>query len=571
MPGDFFFSNGMAFLLLLAPAAPLVMLLALVWPSSREKLVRAAPWAALPALLLGLLLPEDVQLGLPGTWWQAGLILDDLGRFFLVVNALLWLLSGVFATAWFRGDQKKHLFMAFYLAAMAGHFGLTLAQDIPTFYLCFALMGFSAYGLVVHEGTRASRRAGRLYLFMLMIGELGLFGGVTLAATQSTSMLLPGLGGSWVPGFSAVMLFATGFGIKAGMLGGHGWLPLAHPAAPVPASAVLSAVMIKAGLFGWLRFTPLESGWAAAWSGSFFSGLMLLGGIAAVYGAVVGLWQKGPKTILAYSSVSQMGWLTLLLGAYLARPDIGGPGLSALLLFVLHHALAKSTLFLGVGMLQRNMGVSRRLVWWLLLLPAAALAGVPATSGILAKFALETMVGLQENVTFLTPMLFLATLGTTLLMGRFLLTAAHHGPDAEKVKVSIDFGLWLPWLFLLGLSATLPWFWLLYAFPDEAATWIGAVWSVDVLLKALSPILVCGFLGAIFIHRPWPRATLFGTALLAGQRIWRCQQKRCLRRWWRQQQAAALHFERRLQQWPMAGRALILLAVLLGTSLLLAF
>ena len=575
MPGDPFFGNGMALLLLLAPVAPLAMLLALARPGSREKLVRAAPWAALPTLLLGLLLPGDVQLDLPGTWWQAGLILDDVARFFLVVNALLWLLSGIFATAWFRGDpmshhQRDHLFMAFYLAAMAGHFGLTLALDIPTFYLCFALMGFSTYGLVVHDGTWSSRRAGRLYLFMLMIGELGLFGGVALAATQSTSMVLPGLGGSWVPGFPAVMLFAAGFGIKAGMLGGHGWLPLAHPAAPVPASAVLSAVMIKAGLFGWLRLTPLESGWTATWSEPFFSVLMLLGGFAAVYAAVVGLWQKKPKTILAYSSVSQMGWLTLLLGTYLAHPGQNGLGQSALLLFILHHALAKGALFLGVGMLQRNMGVYRRLAWWLLLPPAAALAGMPATSGILAKYVLETMVGFQESVPFLKPMLFLATLGTTLLMGRFLLAAAHHGPDAKKVEVSINLSLWLPWLFLLGLSATLPWFWLLYAFPDEAVAWIGAVWSIEVLLKALSPLLLCGFFVGMVIRRPRPRASAFGTALLTGQRIWRRQQERCLRRWWRQQQTAALHFERRLQQWPMAGRALILLAALLGTSLLVA-
>lgn len=180
------------------------------------------------------------------------------------------------------------------------------------------------------------------------------------------------------------------------------------------------------------------------------------------------------------------------------------------------------------------------------------------------------MVGLQEIVTFLKPMLFLATLGTTLLMGRFLLATAHHGPDAKKVEISINLSLWLPWLFLLGLSATLPWFWLLYAFPDEAVAWIGAVWSIEVLLKALSPLLLCGFFVGMVIRRPRPRASAFGTALLTGQRIWRRQQERCLRRWWRQQQTTALHFERRLQQWPMAGRALILLAALLGTSLLVA-
>lgn len=563
---DFFSGGGVSLLLLLIPAAPLVMLMTLAWPEWREKLVKVAPWSALPALILGYILPSGTQLDLPGTWWHAGLILDDTGRFFLVVNALLWLLSGIFATAWFKGNPGGHSFMAFYLAAMAGHLGLTLALDIPTFYLCFALMGFSTYGLVVHDGTWSSRRAGRLYLFMLMIGELGLFGGVAMAATQSTSMMLPGLGGSWIPGFGAVFLFAVGFGIKAGMLGGHGWLPLAHPAAPVPASAVLSAVMIKAGLFGWLRLTPLEGGWTAAWSEPFFFGLLILGGVAAVYGAVVGLWQKSPKTILAYSSVSQMGWLTMLLSAYLAYPGMGGLGQGALLLFVLHHALAKGSLFLGVGIMQRSMGMSRRLAWWLLLLPGAALAGVPATSGILAKYALGAVVGFQEGVTFLAPMLFLATLGTTLLMARFLLVAANHGPDANA-GVSNNLGMWLPWLLLLGLSVTLPWFWLLQAFPDEAAAWIGAVWTTFVLFKSLWPLLLGGVLVVMVLRMPWPQPLTFWTALVTGLRIRRRQRERRVYRWWRRQEAAALLFERRLQQWPTAGRALILLAVVLGVSL----
>ncbi|WP_153306793.1 complex I subunit 5 family protein [Desulfonatronum thioautotrophicum] len=575
---DLFWGHGLNLLLPLAPLAPLFMLLALARPCSRQKLVTIAPWSALPALLLGLLLPTGIQLDLPGTWWQAGLILDEVGRFFLVLNALLWLLSGIFATAWFRGEhagsRREHLFMAFFLATMAGHFGLTLAQDIPTFYLCFALMGFSSYGLIVHDQTWSSRRAGRLYLFMLMVGELGLFGGVALAATQSTAMLLPGLDGSWVPGFAAVMLFALGLGIKAGMLGGHAWLPLAHPAAPVPASAVLSGVMIKAGLFGWLRLTPLETGWTEAWSEAFFGAMMLLGAVAAVYAAVVGLWQKTPKTILAYSSVSQMGWLTLLLGAYLAYPAYLGSssdlGQTALMLFILHHALAKGALFLGVGILQRSAGAFRRLAWWLLLLPAAALAGFPATSGILAKHALDAVVGPLAGNMPLVPLLFLATLGTTLLMGRFLLTVGAPRPDAQ-VKRAMDPGLWLPWLFLLGLSATLPWLWLLVGGFGEAADWIGAVWSFDALRKASGPLLLGGFVVIMAICRPWPKVRTFGAAFLKERRIRRHQRERGLRRWWHRRESAAMHFEHRLQQWPAAGRALILLAVLLGASVLLAF
>ncbi|TVQ98901.1 MAG: NADH/ubiquinone/plastoquinone (complex I) [Desulfovibrionales bacterium] len=592
MFGDLFWGHGSNLLLLLAPLAPLITLLAMARPSSRQKLVTIAPWSALPALLLGLMLPVGAQLDLPGTWWQAGLILDDVGRFFLVVTALLWLLSGIFATAWFGGEhadrRRDHLFMAFFLAAMAGHFGLILAQDIPTFYLCFALMGFSSYGLIVHDQTWSSRRAGRLYLFMLMVGELGLFGGVALAATQSTAMLLPGLGGAWVPGFAAVLLFALGLGIKAGMLGGHGWLPLAHPAAPIPASAVLSGVMIKAGLFGWLRLTPLETGWTAAWSEAFFGVMMLLGATAAVYAAVVGLWQKTPKTILAYSSVSQMGWLTLLLGAYLAYPTyptyptypahpvypayLGNSdlGQAALMLFILHHALAKGALFLGVGILQRSAGAFRRLAWWLLLLPAAALAGFPATSGMLAKHALEAVVGPLAGHMPLTSLFFLATLGTTLLMGRFLLTVRSSGPDSKAKRAMVP-GLWLPWLLLLGLSTTLPWLWLIGQTPDEAAAWAGAVWSLETLRKGGGPLLLGGVIVIMALSRPWPWATTFGTALLKELRIQRHQRERGLRRWWRRQESAALHFEHRLQQWPTAGRALILLAVLLGGSLLLAF
>jgi formate hydrogenlyase subunit 3/multisubunit Na+/H+ antiporter MnhD subunit len=179
-----------------------------------------------------------------------------------------------------------------------------------------------------------------------------------------------------------------GFGVKAGVLPLHFWLPLAHPVAPVPASAVLSGAMIKAGLLGWLHFLPLGHAEFPGW------GLFCIAaGMAAALGAVVvGCMQNDPKTLLAYSSVSQMGVMTLILGIGLTNPGAWLAALPVLLLYALNHALAKGALFFGTGVAHSTGGGGRRWVMAGLALPALALAGAPWTGGSMTKYAIKDLI-----------------------------------------------------------------------------------------------------------------------------------------------------------------------------------
>lgn len=189
----------------------------------------------------------------------ATLGLDGPRRIILGFTALLWLIALIHADWTFKGKTGVDRFHLFMMLALAGNLWLIVGLDLASFYTGFALMGLSAYGLVVHDGQRSSIRAGQVYLILTLLGEAALFMALVLIAHQTGQMTsdihsLASLN-DLAPG-----LLLLGLAVKAGLMPLHLWLPLAHPAAPIPASAVLSGAMIKAALLGWLRFLPLGAG-----------------------------------------------------------------------------------------------------------------------------------------------------------------------------------------------------------------------------------------------------------------------------------------------------------------------
>jgi formate hydrogenlyase subunit 3/multisubunit Na+/H+ antiporter MnhD subunit len=469
------------------------------------------PWAPLPALLLATLAGPGLNLHLP--WLLLGMHfeLDATGRVFLLFSAILWALAGYQARHQLAGDPHARRFAGFFLATLAGNLLLILAADLPGFYLGYALMTFAAYGLIIHKGSAEALRAGRVYLVMALLGEVLLLlaflqlaqlaGSLQLAEARTALATAPGRE-------TLIGLLLTGFGIKAGALLLHLWLPLAHPAAPVPASAVLSGVLIKAGLLGWLRFLPLglaESGWG---------GPVLVAGLAAAfYGVAVGLVQRQPKVILAYSSISQMGFMTLGVGLGLLVPQAWPLLLPAVTLYALHHALAKGALFLGLGLIG-----GRRMVLTGFVLLALSLAGAPLTSGALAKQALKQALPPGPWETWLPGLLALAALGTSLLLARLLWRVARTGTPVWKHPPQSVFLAW--WLaVLLGLTG--PW-WLPTGVPVPAQT-------ADVLWAAAWPVLAGGLLaggvGVALAGRRLPGippGDLLWPLLRLGQRLRRC-------------------------------------------------
>lgn len=439
--------------------APLLAAVLLWFPVTRTLASRIAPWAPLPALALALAAPIPYEIELPWLLLGTRLGLDETGRVFLLLTSLIWLAAGVYARAWLADDPRRHTFAGFFLLAAAGNLGVCLALDAPAFYFCFALMSLSAYGLVVHEHSAAASRAGRVYLVLAITGEALILAGLMLAAAGHP--------------LAAASLIA-GFGAKTGLPLLHVALPLAYAAAPPPAAAALAGAMINAGLLGWLRFLPLgdavlpEAG----------SALMLAGLAAIALGSLVGLAQRDPGALLAYSSVAQMGQLALAVGAGLVAPPLWPLLAPAVALYALHHALAKAALFLGLGVLARR-GPTRAVLLGMAL-PALALAGAPLTSGLLAKSGLkQALLGAPAPWSDLVPLaLTLGALGTALLMLRLLWLARSSmvRPDASIA------GLVAPWLLMLAGVAGLA------AWLAPAATW-HAAWTVPAALAATWPVL----------------------------------------------------------------------------------
>jgi formate hydrogenlyase subunit 3/multisubunit Na+/H+ antiporter MnhD subunit len=443
-------------LLLAVPAAPLLLLLA--YPAGHKGLLeRLTPLAALPALLISLLeLPPEPTL-VPWLLLGGWLGLDETGRLFLFFTSLLWLASGWYSRGYLVKDPLRAEFFLFYLLAMSGNFGVIMARDLITFIFFFSLMSFAAYGLVVHTRDAKALYAARLYMLLVILGELLLFAALLLVVTAAGTIRLDPVPGSIPAGFLTMALLLIGFGIKAGMLPVHIWLPLAHPAAPVPASAVLSGAMIKAGLLGWLRFLPLGETALPGWSDF----CLLMGFGAVFYGALVGALQHDSKTVLAYSSISQMGLMTVGIGIGLANPEQWHIALTAVQIHAVHHGLAKGALFLGIGVASRTVAGPglQVLVRIGLVLPALILAGAPFTSGMVAKTGLLQAAGHLASPwpALAASLLPLSSIATTLLMARFLTLIWSE----VKGGVALNGSLWRPWLLLI--LAALASVWLLPA------------------------------------------------------------------------------------------------------------
>lgn len=467
---------------------PVVIGLGLVVPKARGWLRPVAPWSALPALAVSLLPAAPDQVRMPWLLLETRLGLTQETRVFLVFTALLWTAAAMFSRTYLGNDEDRDRFWVFWQFTFAGNLGVIIAQDAATFYFAFALMTFAGYGLIVHDDSPQARRAGRIYIIMAVFGEVMLITGFILLTYQADGLAIETFAenlGTSPYRFAIVALLLGGFGVKAGVIPLHIWLPLAHPVAPTPASAVLSGAMIKAGLLGWLQFISASGVEMPVW-GPLFIGV---GVGAALAAAVAGVFQKDPKTVLAYSSISQMGIISTGVGVIMLAPASSEPMTIAIAFYALHHGVAKGALFLGVGVAYAYIRSprTRGLVNLLMVLPAAALVGAPLTSGDAAKNALKAPLGVAPGQwePWLTWLLFAAAIGTTVLMGRFLYLV-RPGAVGGDVHHPFERGLWGPWvaLIVLGLAATVfvPWYFHL----DEIVPFHlepGYVW------QAIGPIL----------------------------------------------------------------------------------
>ncbi|WP_346797151.1 complex I subunit 5 family protein [Halomonas sp. Bachu 37] len=473
---------GISLLMVVALAWPLLVCLSvplrrwgLSGPTMRylDLLWLSAPWPALGLAYLGH--GQMVFEGwIFGAYWELG----NISRPWLAFTALLWTMAGFHARGYLAAEQRRaergdseaqrHLFRLALLwpLTLAGNLLLVVAQDIASFYLGFAVMTFAAYGLVVHSEKPEAILAARVYLIMAMLGEALILGGLMWAAGANQALTLEEVRSAIATadnGAAMALLLWLGFGVKAGIVGLHVWLPLAHPAAPAPASAVLSGAMIKAGLLGWINVLPLgELNLSPALIQ--LGEAMLVSGMVAAFGAALyGVMQRHPKAVLAYSSISQMGMLTAMVGSGLADAAAWALLWPALVLFAAHHALAKGALFMGTSISEHLPRWPVIVIWGLLALPGLSLAGALG-SGLIAKWSVKTALHEAHHDQLVT-LLTWATVGTTALVSVALWRQwqQRHGggeSDGERwqqggwlgaVVAALVVPLWLP-LSSIGMS-----------------------------------------------------------------------------------------------------------------------
>lgn len=474
-----------AWLWLLVPFAPLLGGVLLLW--LRE---RCLPWLWLACVLALLVaLQPPLALELPWLWegvrWGSS---DSLTRAWLGFSALLWGCAAVFANSSLAGDPRRLRFWAFWQLALAGNLLLIIATDALSFYLGFSAMSLSAYGLIVHRGGPGPRRAGRLYLLLAICGEMLLLAGLLLR-THATGQAFDFASWQAHPiDHLTLALLLLGLGLKAGFWPLHVWLPLAHPEAPAPASAVLSGAMLKAGILGIWRCVPEADPTLAAWS----TPLLAAGIFGALYAGALGLCAGKSKAVLAWSSVSQMGWMLMILALAWSLEQPSAALASILLLFGMHHGLAKGALFLAAGMV--HDGRLPRLTWLLLLLPALAIMGAPLSSGAAVKYLLKD-AWYDSAFAAWAPWLTLASFATALLLLRALWLIWRDQQQAPAQRP--PFGQWLPWAALSVASLLLPWVWPALREPLLDGLYPGGLWA------ALWPLLAALALTGWALRRGW--------------------------------------------------------------------
>jgi formate hydrogenlyase subunit 3/multisubunit Na+/H+ antiporter MnhD subunit len=311
--------------------------------------------AGLAALTAGTAPPLSITLPLGLPWIGMHFRIDALAAFFLVVVDLGAAAASLFALGYGRHEEEPARVLPFYPAFLAAMNLVVLADDAFTFLISWEFMSLSSWALVMaHHRIRENVHAGYVYLIMASFGTLTLLLAFGLLAGPDGSYAFADIRAthpSAALGALVLILALIGAGSKAGLVPLHVWLPLAHPAAPSHVSALMSGVMTKVAVYGFIRIVFDLLGEPAWW----WSMLVLaLAGVTCVMGVLCALMQHDLKRLLAYHTVENIGIIFIGLGLALAFKAHGMAWAAALaltagLLHVFNHSVFKSLLFFGAG------------------------------------------------------------------------------------------------------------------------------------------------------------------------------------------------------------------------------
>jgi hydrogenase-4 component B len=340
---------------------------------------------------------------IPGA--EFSVAVDGLSAIFLLPIFLIALLGSVYGLAYWKQTehpQNGRKLRLFYGTLAAGMALVVIARNSILFLYSWEIMALSGFFLITTEDQEKEVcQAGWIYLVATHVATLCLFALFTLLRSAGGSFALaPVAEGSLTPP-AALAVFAlalVGFGVKAGIMPLHVWLPSSHAIAPSHVSAIMSGVIIKMGIYGLVRITSLLPNPPLAWGGV----VLGLGVVSGVLGVAFAIGQHDMKRLLAYHSIENIGIIVMglglaLIGRSAGRPDWVLLGLGGCLLHVWNHALFKALLFLSAGSVihashTRDIdhlgGLAKAMPWTALcfLVGAVAICGLPPLNGFVSEF-----------------------------------------------------------------------------------------------------------------------------------------------------------------------------------------
>ncbi len=405
---------------------------------------------------------------------------DGFRFLYATIALLMWAMCSLASKRYFAHYHNRNRYYFFWLVTLGATLGVFLSNDLITSFLFFEIMSFASYVFVAQEETQGALRAAETYLAVAVIGGLvslmGIFMCYDLAVKvlgnspealtfESLAYLSKNVEAAklYVPG--ALVLF--GFGAKAGIYPLHIWLPKAHPVAPAPASAVLSGMLTKVGIFGTIlvccRMFAGDEGFATV--------MLVLALITMLLGAVLALFSVDLKRTLACSSVSQIGFILTGISMYMYMPG-NQLAVSGSFLHMMNHSLFKLALFLVAGVVMQNLhklnlneirGFGRKKYYLMVVYLCAALGigGIPMWSGYISKTLIHEAIveGIEElPMLKVAEILFLLAGGITLAYMTKLFVALFiekNLTDEETMRASDKNYITLAGRIAIGLPAVL--------------------------------------------------------------------------------------------------------------------
>lgn len=357
-------------------------------------------------------------------------IMDDFRMVYVLIAAFMWMMTTILSREYMEHHQNKNRYYLFLLATLGATAGVFLSGDLFTLFIFFEIMSFTSYVWVAQEETEVSLKAAATYLAVAIFGGLVMLMGIFMIyhelgtmdiymiSSQAKAYLVNtrANGGSQMKLYAAGVCMLVGFGAKAGAFPLHIWLPKAHPVAPAPASALLSGILTKTGIFGIL----ILSCRLFLYDGTWGTLILTIGVITMFGGALLAVFSVDLKRTLACSSMSQIGFILIGIGmqgllgeknllsvnglvSHMEDPSVMIHAIHGTFLHMINHSMIKLVLFMAAGVIFMNAhaldlneirgyGRKKPLLKVIFLVGALAIGGIPFFGGYVSKTLLHESI-----------------------------------------------------------------------------------------------------------------------------------------------------------------------------------